>query len=141
MRCGQARYLDPKVAAAAIVAAPGGIVLVRRAQRDQAHGLWILPGGHVDRGEQVSRAAARETLEETGLTVDVRGLVGVYSYADNPVVLIVYACQARPGELKPGPEALELRVFRPESLPWDDFGYPSTGHALRDYLAAGWCGE
>lgn len=133
--CGMGSYLDPKVAAAAVVRDPAGLVyLLRRAQRDQAHGLWILPGGHVDRGEEVAAAAVREVAEELGLEVRLQGLVGVYSYPGNPVVLVVYAALTDGREPRPGREALEVRAFAPAGIPWDCLGYPSTGHALRDGL-------
>ena len=38
----------------------------------------ILPGGHVDPGESASDAAVRETAEESGITVEITGLVGIY---------------------------------------------------------------
>jgi len=133
--CGQPIYLDPKVAAACVVDLEGKLVLLRRAQRDSAYGRWILPGGHVDRGEVVTRAARREVAEEVGLKVELEGLVGVYSYPGNPVVLIVYAARAVSGSLKTGSEALEVKTFAPDELPWDEFGFTSTADALRDYLA------
>lgn len=133
--CGQPIYLDPKVAAACVVDLEGGLVLLRRAQHDSAYGRWILPGGHVDRGEVVTRAARREVAEEVGLEVELDGLVGVYSYPGNPVVLIVYAARAVGGRLKSSGEALEVRAFAPGELPWDEFGFTSTADALRDYLA------
>lgn len=133
--CGLASYMDPKVAAAAVVRDPAGqVYLLRRAQRDRAHGLWILPGGHVDRGEEVAAAAVREVDEELGLAVRLTGLVGVYSYPGNPVVLVVYAAQANGGAPRPGREALEVRAFTPAEIPWGSLGYASTGHALRDLL-------
>ncbi len=133
--CGQPVYLDPKVAAACVVDLGGRLVLLRRAQRDSAYGRWILPGGHVDRGEVVTRAARREVAEEVGLEVELEGLVGVYSYPGNPVVLIVYAARAVSGSLKASGEALEVRAFAPRELPWDQFGFTSTADALKDYLA------
>lgn len=133
--CGLGFYQDPKVAAAAVVRDPAGrVVLLRRAQRDQAHGLWILPGGHVDRGEELTAAALREVAEETGLAVRLQGLVGVYSYPGNPVVLVVYAAWTNGQEFKAGREALEVRAFPPAEIPWQELGYPSTGQALRDLL-------
>ncbi|HEY3557807.1 MAG TPA: NUDIX domain-containing protein [Kribbella sp.] len=51
------------------------------------NGEWCLPGGAIEPGERPAEAAERETLEETGLSVRVTGLIGVYS---NPDVVVVY---------------------------------------------------
>lgn len=51
------------------------ILLVKRVD----NGLWGLPSGHVERAETVTHAVCREIYEETGLTVSVEKLVGVYS--------------------------------------------------------------
>jgi 8-oxo-dGTP diphosphatase len=53
----------------------GRLLLVRRCDT----GDWELPGGHVDPGESASEAAVRETAEESGITVQVTGLVGIYT--------------------------------------------------------------
>ena len=53
----------------------GRMLLVRRCDT----GDWELPGGHVDPGESASDAAVRETAEESGITVEVTGLVGIYT--------------------------------------------------------------
>ena len=51
------------------------LLLVRRCDT----GDWELPGGHVDPGESASDAAVRETAEESGITVDITGLAGIYT--------------------------------------------------------------
>jgi len=51
------------------------------------NGLWCLPGGGVDPGESVEETVIREVQEETGLTVRVLRLIGVYS---DPNWLVVY---------------------------------------------------
>ncbi|SIM67765.1 ADP-ribose pyrophosphatase YjhB, NUDIX family [Micromonospora cremea] len=43
------------------------------------NGLWSLPGGGQEIGESVAETAVRETHEETGISVEVSGMVGVYS--------------------------------------------------------------
>ena len=58
-------------------------LLTRRAD----NGLWCIPGGAMESGESAAEACEREVLEETGLGVRVKRLVGVYS---NPDQLIVY---------------------------------------------------
>ena len=58
-------------------------LLTRRAD----NGLWCIPGGAMEAGESVAEACIREVWEETGLSVRVKRLVGVYS---NPNQLVVY---------------------------------------------------
>ena len=67
---------------AAIFDERGRILLTRRAD----NGQWCLPGGRMESGESVAEACAREVLEETGLNVRVKRLVGVYSHPDQLVV-------------------------------------------------------
>ncbi|MDL1911888.1 NUDIX domain-containing protein [Chloroflexi bacterium CFX6] len=59
------------------------VLLTRRAD----NGLWCVPGGGMESGESAAEACKREVLEETGLSVRVKRLVGVYS---NPDQLVVY---------------------------------------------------
>jgi len=58
--------------------AEGRALLIRRGHSPYA-GSYALPGGFVEIGETVEEACRRETLEETGIKVDVLRLVGVYS--------------------------------------------------------------
>lgn len=60
----------------------GKFLLTKRAD----NGQWCLPGGAVESGESLAEACEREVLEETGLSVRVRRLVGVYSHPDQLVV-------------------------------------------------------
>jgi len=132
--CGFIFYLDPKVAVGTIIAAGDeGLVLVRRAI-DPGYGLWVFPGGFVDRGEDLASAALREAREECGLDVRLDRLVNIYSYADAAVIIVVYAATMMSGELCSDDECLEARLFHPDNLPWDDLAFRSTREALRDYL-------
>ena len=116
IECDFVYYVDPKVAVAIIVPCADGIVLGRRAI-DPGRGAWSFPSGYVDRGEVVEEAACREVLEEVGLQVAIDGLVGLYSTAGEPVILVVYAARVVGGELTVGSEMSEVGVFRPEALP------------------------
>jgi ADP-ribose pyrophosphatase YjhB (NUDIX family) len=133
-QCGQVVYLDPKVAVGTIVrTADSRIVLVRRAI-EPGFGLWVFPGGYVDRGEAVTGAAVREAREEAGLEVELDGLVNIYSYATRSLIVIVYAARAVGGELCTDEECLEARLFKPEEIPWNQLAFHSTTRALREYL-------
>jgi 8-oxo-dGTP pyrophosphatase MutT (NUDIX family) len=107
----------------------GELLMIRRADNDN----WALPGGAIDLGESLPDAAVRETLEETGMTVEITGLVGIYT---DPRHVILYTSDgevrqefsvvltARPigGTLTPSSESREVRWFAPgvaEMLPMD----------------------
>ncbi len=132
--CGFVFYLSPKVVAGTIPMADGRLLLLRR-NIQPARGKWTFPGGFVDWGETVAGAALRETLEETGLRVNLDGLVGVYSYPEMPVVIVVYRARVAGGTLDPSHEVQELAWLTPGEIPWDDLAFPSTRQALHDFLS------
>ena len=132
--CGFVFYLDPKVAVGTIIdAGDDRIVLVRRAI-EPGYGLWVFPGGFVDRGEELPKAAIREAREESGLEVRLDRLVNIYSYPDAAVIIVVYAATAISGQLCGDEECLEARLVRADEIPWEELAFRSTREALKDYL-------
>ena len=127
-------FLDPKVATGAVFSLGGGVLLVKRAI-EPSYGKWVFPGGYVDRGEGIEDAAIREVKEETGLDVRLTRLLGVYSTAGNPVVLVTYMGEVTGGTLQTDDEGLEARSFPPVEIPWGALAFPSTTQVLRDYVA------
>ncbi|MFF7384061.1 NUDIX domain-containing protein [Streptomyces griseoluteus] len=104
------------VAASAVVTDGQGRVLLQR-RRDS--GLWALPGGGMEMADSLPGTAVREVKEETGLDVEVTGLVGTYTdprhviaYSDGEVRRQFNVCfRARlvGGELALSDESSELR--------------------------------
>ena len=90
----------------------------------------------MDLGESVEQAASREVMEELEIEVELGGLVGVYSRANDRVVLIVYRGTASQAP-RVTPEAIEVRAYRPDEIPWGELAFWSTELALKEYLAAG----
>jgi len=113
------------IAASAIAINEAGEVLLHRRLDN---GLWSLPGGMVEPGEQPADAAARETMEETGVVVKPIKLVGVYggpdffwTYPDGNQVTftsISFLCKPIGGEISTdNDESSEVRYFAVDQLP------------------------
>jgi len=116
----------------------GSILLERRSDC----GLWGLPGGKIEAGESVLDTAIREMHEETGLTVNVTRLLGVYSgptdrivvFPDNVVQIVDILVEAEivSGKLSCSPESLALQFFALSDLPSDEDVIPAARLVLKD---------
>ena len=128
--CDRAVFLDPKVAAVVLARCGDKLVMVRRAI-EPALGRWSFPSGYVDRGEAVEEAAVREMREETGLEIELDGLIGLYSHRGSVVILASYSARIEGGELRPGTEVTEAALFSPDRLP--PLPFPDDDMILRDW--------
>ena len=117
--CNWVYFSDPKVAAAVLVRKDERILLVQRNNQPK-QGLWTLPAGFVDAGEDPARAAERECLEETGLLVKVTSLIDVVNGLEHPRgadIVIVYLCQVINGVLQARDDADQAGWFELTDLP------------------------
>ena len=117
--CGWVNYTDPKVAVAVLVEQDGKVLLTRRVN-EPLSGAWTLPAGFMDAYEDPQRAAERECLEETGLRVEITGLVGILGGREHPRgsdILIVYRAKVVGGNLAPGDDADQAGFFYRDQLP------------------------
>ncbi len=95
--CHWVFYPNPNIAATLVIDYQGGIVLLRRAIEPDL-GIWHLPIGHAEFGEDPVDAAVREAREETGLDVtDLRflGYEHSPSYGDRRMFYLVFLFAAR----------------------------------------------
>ncbi|MFD8697016.1 NUDIX hydrolase [Kitasatospora purpeofusca] len=126
-------------AASVVVVDDEGRVLL---QRRTDNGMWALPGGKMDLGESLAGCGIRETLEETGLDIEIIGIVGTYTnpghvfaYDDGEVRQEFSICLlGRPlgGELLVSGESHEVAWFTPaetDGLPM----VPSIRKRLADW--------
>lgn len=116
-RIGKAGKLTVACSAVIFDEARQKILLTRR----DDNGRWCLPGGHMEVGESVEEACTREVEEETGLQVQVRRLIGVYSsphmlltYADGnryQMVALCFEAEVKGGKLGLSDETTEVGYF------------------------------
>jgi ADP-ribose pyrophosphatase YjhB (NUDIX family) len=118
-QCGWIHFIDPKVAAAVLLEHEGTVLLVRRVN-EPFRGLWTLPAGFVNGGEDPAEAAVRECLEETGLSVRVRRVFDIVAGKEHPRgadFVIVYQVELLGGELRPDDDADAVEWFSLSALP------------------------
>jgi len=97
----------------------GRVLLVRRVN-EPFRGLWTLPAGFVNGGEDPAEAAARECLEETGLSVRVTRVFDIVAGKEHPRgadFVIVYQAEVIGGELNPDDDADAAEWFPLNDLP------------------------
>lgn len=118
-QCGWIYFQDPKVAAAVLIEKDGRVLLVRRAN-EPFRGRWTLPAGFVNGGEDPAEAAARECLEETGLSVRVTRVLDVIAGKEHERgadFIIIYFAEPISGELVPSDDADAAEWFARDELP------------------------
>lgn len=132
--CGFIAYINPRLVVTTIPVTDAGEAVLLRRGIEPGYGSWAQPGGFLEVDETVSEGAVRETLEETGLLVEPGDLVGLYSRLEAAVVTLVYEARIVGGEARVTPEALEVRVFAPDAIPWDEVAFSTSFYALRDWV-------
>lgn len=137
--CGFVHFIDPKVAAAALIEQDGRVLLTRRSNTPR-QGYWVTPGGFVDADEDPKAAVVRECEEETGLKVEIVELIDVLPNRQDPTqgggasFVIFYRARIVGGELRPGDDADRVEFFAPDDLP--ELAFESTAEMLNK-----WAGE
>ena len=120
--CGEpySCYLNPTPTADVIIYDQNlGVVIISRVNEPRG---YALPGGFIDYGEMAEEAAKREMLEETGLDVDLIGLLGVYSHPKRDprqhTLTTVFVGKAKDvTKLKAGDDAKGAAFYKLDQLP------------------------
>lgn len=137
--CGWVYYFAPQIAAVGILTRDGNQFLLVRRGENPGKGLWGLPGGFVELGETAPEALARELAEETGYTVEVSKLVGVWSYFNEVKKLagiaLVYECRVLAGELQIGSDSADARWIDYSALTEFELAFESHRSALAHWSA------
>jgi ADP-ribose pyrophosphatase YjhB (NUDIX family) len=132
--CGLVSYVNPRLVVSTIPVTDTGEVVLLRRGIEPGRGWWAQPGGFLEIDETVTEAAVRETLEETGLVVEPGEIVGLYSRLEAAVVVLALESRVVGGEARLNPEALEIRSFPADAIPWDGIAFTTSHWALHDWV-------
>ncbi len=121
-------YRDPNAPKANSLV-PGGSAIVTDEQgrilmqKRTDSGNWALPGGVMDIGETLEQCVVREVKEETGLDVEIAGLVGIYTDPQHVIAYsggevrqefnVTYHARILGGAITVSAESTEVRFIEP----------------------------
>lgn len=98
------------------------------------YNIWDLPGGGLENGESPWAGVIREVKEETGLEVEVRRLIWVYSKPHKDEVVFLFACSVIGGKITLTDEAKDIQYFSPDALPKNTA--PKQIERIADYFTS-----
>ena len=128
--CNYIAYENPKVVVGTLPEHEGRILLVRRAIQPR-HGFWTLPAGFLELNETTEEGAMRETYEEATARVEIRDLLAIYNIKRISQVQFFYRATLLGPDYAPGPESLEVGLFRWEEIPWQYLAFPTVEWVLK----------
>lgn len=135
-QCAHIHYINPNIVAGTLPFHEGKILLCKRAIEPRK-GYWTLPAGFMEMGESTVEAALRETLEEACAEAEAGPLLSVISVPQIGQVHMFYLASLTNGRFSAGPESLDVRLFAPEEIPWDDIAFHTVKKTLQFFIDQG----
>jgi ADP-ribose pyrophosphatase YjhB (NUDIX family) len=116
--CGRVHWRNAKPCAGALIVRNGKVLLVRRAI-EPFRGHWDIPGGFCEVEEHPAETAIREAKEETGLEIELTGLLGMWmdNYEGSASLNVYYLARPLGHRLRPADDADAAAWFAPDALP------------------------
>lgn len=129
--------ITPFMAVDIIILYKGQIVLIKR-KNPPFENKFALPGGFIEVGETVEKAAAREAKEETMLDIKIYNLVGIYSEPTrDPRGHVISICFLALGDglLKAGSDAKDIKLFNLSEIPQLAFDHNQMINNMKDTIS------
>ena len=135
--CGFVFYQNSKPTASAIIV-KGDKVLLAKRKIEPEKGQWDIPGGFLENGEAPEAGLYREIVEETGLEIEIFGMLGIFmdTYGRNGVstMNLAYLVKIKSGEPIANDDVEELKWFSRGEIPFDDMAFENGRQMLKAWL-------
>jgi ADP-ribose pyrophosphatase YjhB (NUDIX family) len=132
--CRTIHYQNPLIVVGCLPEWEGKLLLCKRAIEPRL-GYWTAPAGFMELGETLEEGAARETMEEACARVEVGSMLAAVSVRHVNQVHIMFRARMLDGQFAAGEESLEVRLFSPDEIPWQDLAFPSVTFSIEKLMA------
>ncbi len=131
--CQTIHYQNPKIIVGCLPRWEEKVLLCKRAISPRK-GLWTLPSGYLENGEDVEQGAKRETEEEANADVEIIRLFTVYSIPHIGQVYLQFLADLNNLDFYPGAESQEVRLFGKKEIPWEQIAFGAIKFTLEKYF-------
>lgn len=139
--CGFHFYENPAPANSVIIENEKGEILLVKRKLDPQKGMYDLPGGFVDVGENLEESINREIEEEIGVKVENFEYIGsgideyLYKGHKFPILGLSFRAKVKSGKLKPGDDVSSIEFFPKNKIPFEKIAFESIKKVLRIYVS------
>jgi len=131
--CGAIHYENPRIVVGCVPEWQERILLCQRAIAPR-RGYWTTPAGFFEMGETLQSAAARESLEEAQIRVQIGSLLAITHVLHAAQVHVTFRARMLDERFGAGAESLQVGLYREDEVPWEQIAFPSITFALRCYF-------
>ncbi len=134
--CSTIHYENPRTVVGCVIEHEGRILLCKRAI-EPARGRWTPPAGFLELGEGLQAGALRETWEEARARARIVSPLAFLDLSYIGEVFAFFRAELLHPDFEAGEESLEVELFEPDTIPWNEIAFPVHQFALRLYLEDG----
>jgi ADP-ribose pyrophosphatase YjhB (NUDIX family) len=135
--CKRPHWRNPSPTVTVLVVKDRHLLLCLRSARMLHGGKWCIPGGFIEWGEDFITAGRREVREETGLEVEIKGIINIASNQHTPdasTISVILVAEPLSGEATPLDET-DAVCWHPFDEPLPEMAFAHQEHLIRRYIA------
>ena len=132
-RCDTIHYTNPTIVVGVLPYFEDKVLLCKRAIEPRS-GFWNIPAGYLENNELAEEGAQRECWEEAEASVDMEGVLAVYSLPHANQVYVHFYGKLHDGKFGCGFESTECQLFAEDEIPWKDIAFTSSTFALQKFF-------